>query len=681
MRWIYPVTVKRNKRTRTLCAFVPLCLCALFILLTAGASAVSAEANEGSAAVISNEFISLRVNAGDYDTGRISVDTTGGDIGREGDNDKPLIYGRPLPWTSYTTVRIDGQDYIFGGPTKRRSGKSGTAGVMAGLPRVQGRTLSTTCRFGPVEVTQRLGFARSLTTRMEDTAEITYQISNLDGKPHTVGIRVLLDTMLGDNDGAPFRVGDRALTGAAWLHGAEIPDYWLAFDSLSDPRVMAQGTLRGSHAVAPDRICFTDWGTAADELWDINIVPGTPFVRKDEEELDSAVALFWDPAGIDAGASHTVTTYYGLGGVDIQPGRLTLGITAPAEVQSGKDRQTAVTIIGYLENSGGFEARDVKAVLNLPEGLVFADGDRAERVIGNMATGEVRQMVWMVQPSGVSGGKQALTLEVASSNVEGNKVSRGINILSPPRLTLKITAPESQTLDARGIRQPDPVQVSAILINTGGSEANNVRVFMTPGNELKLVYGSLPLESIPFLGPGQKVAFNWGLTPSERAEGDLSYRVTMQSTSVDAQELTGKVSVPRLRPGICFRPDKGRVSAGGFIDVELMLDRLRDFVSGQAVITYDPKILEPVFISRGTLFVQGESLLDWAEPMVGQQAGRITIAGSGRQPVSGGGSLCVLHFRTLQAGTASVQLVEKSIKDGSGKEIELAGCQSEIVVE
>ncbi|MFA7371970.1 MAG: hypothetical protein WC074_00225, partial [bacterium] len=87
-------------------------IAALFILLAAGACAARAEVNEGSVAVISNEFISLRVNAGDYDTGRISVDTTGGDIGRDSDDDKPLIYGRPVPWTSYTTIRIDGQDYI-----------------------------------------------------------------------------------------------------------------------------------------------------------------------------------------------------------------------------------------------------------------------------------------------------------------------------------------------------------------------------------------------------------------------------------------------------------------------------------------------------------------------------------------------------------------------------------------
>lgn len=655
-------------------------IAALFILLAAGACAARAEVNEGSVAVISNEFISLRVNAGDYDTGRISVDTTGGDIGRDSDDDKPLIYGHPVPWTSYTTIRIDGQDYIFGGPTKRRSGRGGPTGVISGLPRAQNRALVTTCRFGPVEVTQILSFARSLTTRMEDTAEITYRISNLDDKPHSIGIRVLLDTMLGDNDGAPFRVGEKALTGAAWLYGAEIPDYWLAFDSLSDPHVVAQGTLRGLHAVTPDRVCFTDWGTAADEMWSISVEPGTPFIRKDEEELDSAVALFWDPVELGAGASRTVTTYYGLGGVDIQPGRLTLGITAPAEVQSGKDKQGIITIIGYLENSGGFEARDVKAVLKLPEGLAFAD-DRAERDIGNMDIGEVRQMVWSVQASGLSGGKQILTLEVFSSNIESNKVNRGINILSPPRLVLKTMAPEAQILDIDGIRQPDPLQVRALLSNTGGSEAGNVRVYMIPGDELKLISGSLPLESIPYLGPGQEIEFKWNLSPSKWAEGDLIYQVAVYSTSVDAQKVSGRISVPRFRPTTYFQPGKSRIEAGGFIDIELMLDRLREFTCGQAVITYDPVIMEPVFISRGTLFVHGESLSEWIEPAIDRQAGRITISGSGSQPFSGSGSLCVLHFRTLQTGVATVQLVEKSIKDGKGKEIELPGCRAEISVE
>ena len=72
-----------------------------------------------SPASLSNEFIRIRVNPGPNEMGRFAVDTTGGDPSRSSDDEKVLIYGSREPWTSYTTVQIDGQPFIFGGATAR----------------------------------------------------------------------------------------------------------------------------------------------------------------------------------------------------------------------------------------------------------------------------------------------------------------------------------------------------------------------------------------------------------------------------------------------------------------------------------------------------------------------------------------------------------------------------------
>ena len=76
--------------------------------------------------VLENEFIKIILNKGPQDQGRFSIETTNGDPLNLSDNNQLLIYGRPIPWTSYTTIKIDDQNFIFGGPSKktqRRTGK------------------------------------------------------------------------------------------------------------------------------------------------------------------------------------------------------------------------------------------------------------------------------------------------------------------------------------------------------------------------------------------------------------------------------------------------------------------------------------------------------------------------------------------------------------------------------
>ncbi len=66
-------------------------------------------------------------------------------------------------------------------------------------------------KIGDVEVAQKLGFVRG-SSHMLDTVGISYTLTDHGTSNHAIGVRVLLDTMCGDNDGAPMRVGKDALT-------------------------------------------------------------------------------------------------------------------------------------------------------------------------------------------------------------------------------------------------------------------------------------------------------------------------------------------------------------------------------------------------------------------------------------------------------------------------------------
>src|SRR5690606_8466104 len=87
---------------------------------------------------LENDYIAVIVNAVDDSAGRFAIRTTGGDPTREGDEDQHLLFQQAgvAPRGSYTTFRIDGVDYVFGGPPGWRAGESGTYGSVVQYPVV-----------------------------------------------------------------------------------------------------------------------------------------------------------------------------------------------------------------------------------------------------------------------------------------------------------------------------------------------------------------------------------------------------------------------------------------------------------------------------------------------------------------------------------------------------------------
>jgi hypothetical protein len=417
---------------------------------------------------VGNEFIRIRVNPGPREAGRFAVDTTGGDPSRSSDDDQVLIYGSREPWTSYATMLIDGEPHVFGGPTERRAGVSAPPAPLAEPPRLAEGSLLCRARIGDIEIVQELGLARSPTTRVRDAARITYRVTNRGDRPHVVGLRAMLDTMLGSNDGAPLRAGDRAISAATQLVGDQIPEYWQAFDSLAEPAVISQGTLRAPGLTPPDRLEMVDWGTLADAPWHYPFPEGADFTRSGEAEQDTAVALYWNPEPLAPGESRRYATLYGVGGVTLSPAQLSLGLTAPAEADYQYEDPRAFAVTAYVENSGGFDARGTNLALTLSEGLALADGPAAVP-LGLLPAGQTRQATWRVVPNGKATGTLQIAAVVTSENLEPNRVARDIVVNSPPQLDLSLRAPHGLAVTADNRYMPNPFLVRADVANRGSA--------------------------------------------------------------------------------------------------------------------------------------------------------------------------------------------------------------------
>lgn len=303
-----------------------------------------------SESMIGNSYVEFYVGK-EMDTsmndGRFTIGNTGGNPNYPADDNKILLYAHPSPWSSYTTIRINDVDYIFN--------SNNTTYDIANL-----RAVSTMTVDG-VLVTQTLQIVDNASTGLKDTVQISYSAINQSSSAKAIGIRIMMDTMLGDNDGAPFKVPSLGnVTYERELSGNAIPQFWQAFDNLTNPSVFAVGTLYKTGDRRPDKVQFAYWSEIYDSVnsWNYTINTSTPVTS------DSAVAVYWNPVSVAAGNSVTSSTYYGVGFSDGTSGSSTstanVGVNEYAVEVRAKNGSpisgASVTINGIgsaTSNSGG----------------------------------------------------------------------------------------------------------------------------------------------------------------------------------------------------------------------------------------------------------------------------------------------------------------------------------------
>ncbi|MGI6038361.1 MAG: cohesin domain-containing protein [Limnochordia bacterium] len=649
------------------------------VFLMLGSSVALAEPQSG-VVTLANDYIEIVVNAQEQNMGRFSVNTTGGDPYRPGDENKPLIYGGYNPWTSYTTIRVEGRNYIFGGPTQTRAGRAGLYGEIIQEPQIVGDQIVTISKVGEVEVKQSLGFARSSTTGLFDTARIEYTLTNKTDVPQRVGLRVVIDAMLGANDGAPLRVEEEQVLTERIYRAADMPTFWQAFDSLANPQVMAQGTLKGGEVSTPDEVFFSNWGNLADHPWEFNYQPGRDFTRTGEFELDSAIALRWTPKALAPQESITYVAYYGLGGITIAPGDLSLGVTSPASVVAGKQGIEPFPIIAYVENSGTGEARDVQISIDLGPGLRLLEGE-ATKGLGHLVSAASAQMKWLVVPTVETPGVLQFTIKVESTNSDSNSVTRQIEIVAPPEIVTSLEGPMG--LGIQNDRwHPVPFRVTATLRNIGGADAYRVQAqFDSP--VIDLAAGEGARKYVGNLEPGEETKISWSLRPAGFT-GHLPYSVRTQAFNVEEGLANNFILVPMLRPHVRVVPTaftEEELVEGDYFTVDIVATNIPDFYSGSVTLKYDPTAIKPVggilAIDRGSLFVhqgdKGTEYLHWARGEVDHEAGTITLAGS-RFPQGtlrrANGTLGTIRFQALRETVRTPIIIQElEIRNGDGDPI------------
>lgn len=140
---------------------------------------------------LSNEFIEFAV---DSSNGRFTIGTTGGNPDLSADDYKNLLYGHSNPGTSYTSIHVDGSTSVYGENGFTIS------------PYFENDSNISEVIYGDIRVKQIISLVENNSTNRDDVVEVKYEVLNEGRNFSSFGLRIMMDTMLGNNDAAPFRI-------------------------------------------------------------------------------------------------------------------------------------------------------------------------------------------------------------------------------------------------------------------------------------------------------------------------------------------------------------------------------------------------------------------------------------------------------------------------------------------
>jgi hypothetical protein len=333
----------------------------------------------------------------------------------------------PRGVSNNTCMRIDGTEYLFGLEPGRWVERQTPLGKDPAGRERQGFTSVWTYDREKVFVTQAVEVVPGQVSRLLDTCLVRYTVENRDNVAHRVGLRFLLDTFIGGNDGVPFTLpGSPGLcdTQREFNTPDQVPDFIQALEheDLAHPGTIANLQLKlGGRVEPPARVTLGAWPnrTLRDRLrdrrfdqhmtlWDVPVVS-----MKTLPTYDSAVVMYWPERELTPGEKRELGFAYGLGTVASGEGGGKLGLTVGGRFTVGSE----FTVTAYVTNPTPGQ----RLTLRVPDGLQLqGDADQAVPAAAN-ASSRNSPVTWKVRAARV--GRYTLRVESSTGGSQSQAVT------------------------------------------------------------------------------------------------------------------------------------------------------------------------------------------------------------------------------------------------------------------
>ncbi|MBR5509736.1 MAG: Ig-like domain repeat protein [Lachnospiraceae bacterium] len=371
--------------------------------------------------------------------GRFTISTEDGLPTKKTDNFHLLTFFKDIPDTSFTTIRIDGKDYIFGNDYGARGGVVQETIVI-------GKIATTVWRVNGVEVTQKLQLVTDMANPNAGNVKVSYEMANGSGADIEIGSRILLDTQLGNNDASAMMANSEYITNETILEGDKLPQVWQSSDRKFASNIVSYGYLSGWENIEPDRMVIAHWNTLADTKWDCKTNELLNFTTEKNSygSADSAVALYYDPILLQTGETRTVETYYGIGSISdavYTGGDFTVQIQAPQKTSSGTSFEVRADITNNTEEA----MHDLVIEIGFSDELKMVGNKSTVVSVGTIDAGDIYRVTFELESEELS-STAVSEIGITVSQGENSSQSMKYVILSGkkgevPRVQLTEAAP------------------------------------------------------------------------------------------------------------------------------------------------------------------------------------------------------------------------------------------------
>ncbi len=418
---------------------------------------------------ITSKYIEVIV---DNPTGRFFIKTLKGDPENPNDDNKVILFDK-LPPTSYGTVLVDKEAFTIGG----------TDGYFETHPTTSGNKIIATWRpnkVNKIKVIQIIEIVTNVFTLRDDIVKISYLIVNEDNKDHTVNVSILLDTVLGENDKAPFIVpGYGKIDNETVFYENNMPSLWYSFDKIENPKVKTMGILSDIGGVTmPSKIVFASWRKLDKAIWEYIPEVGASFAEGIFAGRDTGVRIYFKNTLLAPQQLTYFSTMFGLYGDTIKSlENVSLSLSGPNIISS-----FPFAIVGTIENKEKFDIRNLK--VELSGDPVFSISNTITNV-EILKQDDILSLSWLVDVSPyilqkIENKEYEFTMkiqgEILSTNIESS-VSRKFqfNITNLPSIS-------KESLKELGLKQ---TEISTNYIGTNYVVLTNYQTVYTT-NEYKI---------------------------------------------------------------------------------------------------------------------------------------------------------------------------------------------------
>ena len=253
------------------------------------------------------------------------------------DPEKPLRLTRDERGiTNNTIVRIDGYEYIYGVEIPgvryvREQGKVMKEVPIPGKDKDRAWQTVWETEFGRIRITQSVEIVLGEQTRLYDTALVKYHIWNRDKEAHTVGLRLMLDTCLGANQGPSFQVpasggkAARLVDKMEVIDAKDVPDFvqTVGDDPKDAKATVAVVGLKLKDFEPLDKVVMCRWPQNSEARWGSGKNAGDfayEAIDKNPKAKDSCILLYWSTSKMEPDAKRELAFSYGLGRITKAPG-------------------------------------------------------------------------------------------------------------------------------------------------------------------------------------------------------------------------------------------------------------------------------------------------------------------------------------------------------------------------